>query len=183
MNIQDLDSLQAAVKASQSFKYLFFWGHTPKQEGVIDKSCFSQWFPASFEVDGITYPTAEHFMMAEKARLFHDTETLPKILNASHPNEAKKLGRLVANFNGSIWEQHRFKIVTDGNLAKFAQNEPLREFLLNSGERILVEASPYDRIWGIGLAADNDKAQDPLQWRGLNLLGFALMAVREKLSA
>ncbi|MCB0033365.1 MAG: NADAR family protein [Anaerolineales bacterium] len=178
----NLDTLQTAVQAGQSFKYLFFWGHTPKQETVTDKSCFSQWFPSPFEVDGVVYPTAEHFMMAGKARLFHDKEILPKILNASHPNEAKKLGRLVANFDGPTWEQHRFEIVVKGNLAKFAQNEPLRKFLLNTGDRILVEASPYDRIWGIGLAADDVKAQDPLQWRGLNLLGFALMAVRSNLA-
>ena len=96
-------------------------------------------------------------------------------------NAAKKLGRQVRNFDHARWEAARFDIVVRGNTAKFVQNEPLQSFLFGTGRRVLVEASPVDRIWGIGLAADDPRAMHPEQWRGLNLLGFALMAVRDVL--
>lgn len=181
MKIRDINSLKAAIKNGLNPKYLFFWGHTPKNKEQVDKSCLSQWFPASFVVDGINYPTAEHFMMAEKALLFEDSETLQKILQASHPNEAKKFGRMVQHFKEPVWAKYRFEIVVNGNEAKFAQNPALRQFLLNTHDCILVEASPYDKIWGIGLAADDPQVQNPEAWRGLNLLGFALMEVRARL--
>ena len=163
-------------------KYLFFWGHQPKKDGSIGKSCFSQWYKASFQIDGVKYPTAEHYMMAEKARLFKDDDVLAKILTASHPGEAQKLGRQVKGFSQETWLEHRIPIVVRGNVGKFDQNEALKEFLLNTGERILVEASPNDRIWGIGLGQNNPDAENPYKWRGLNLLGFALMEVRSILS-
>lgn len=149
--------------------------------GEVGKPSLSQWWPAEFEVDGTRYPTAEHFMMAEKARLFDDDETRELILKAKHPSEAKKLGRRVRGFDEAVWNDARFDLVVNGNLAKFARNSALREFLLGTGERVLVEASPVDSIWGIGLAADDERATDPAQWPGLNLLGFALMEVRERL--
>ncbi|MGK7953339.1 MAG: NADAR family protein [Xenococcaceae cyanobacterium] len=159
-------------------KYLFFWGNQPNKDGSIGKSIFSQWYEASFQIDSVRYPTAEHYMMAEKARLFKDDDVLAKILTASHPGEAKKLGRQVKGFSQETWLKYRIPIVVRGNLAKFSQNEALKEFLLNTKERILVEASPRDRIWGIGLEQNNPDAENPYQWRGLNLLGFALMEVR-----
>ncbi|MGL5833637.1 MAG: NADAR family protein [Waterburya sp.] len=105
-------------------------------------------------------------------------QILTKIIAAATPGEAKKLGRLVNNFNQKTWIEHRFAIVEKGNLGKFEQNQALREFLINTNQRILVEASPRDRIWGIGLEQNHPQAANPHQWRGLNLLGFALMAVR-----
>ncbi len=120
-------------------------------------------------------------MMAAKARLFGDEVALQKILDASHPGEVKKLGRTVSNFNEDTWREERFRLVVEGNLAKFSQNEPLAQFLKNTGDRVLVEASPYDRIWGIGLAASDKHAEEPSFWKGLNLLGFALMDVRNRL--
>jgi len=176
-----LIALQEQIKIGERFKYLCFWGHTQKIKNVIDKSCFSQWFPAKFEVDGIEYKTTEHYMMAQKARLFRDQQIFEKVLQVDHPNEAKSLGRKVQNYNEEVWQQHRFEIVIQGNLAKFSQQLELRTFLLNTGNRVLVEASPIDKIWGIGLAADDENAERPLQWRGLNLLGFALMEVRKQL--
>jgi ribA/ribD-fused uncharacterized protein len=149
--------------------------------GEIGKPCLSQWWPAPFTVEGDTYPTAEHFMMSEKARLFGDEETRSKILTAPHPKAAKQLGRAVQGFDDRRWEEARFGLVVRGNLAKFGQNAPLRDFLLNTGNRVLVEASPVDRVWGIGLAANDPLAEHPEQWRGLNLLGFALMEVRGRL--
>jgi ribA/ribD-fused uncharacterized protein len=93
------------------------------------------------------------------------------------------LGRSVVGFDEQLWQQHRYEIVLTGNIAKFAQNKELCTFLLNSKNRILVEASPVDSIWGIGLAADDPLAMNPAMWHGLNLLGFALMEVRSLLGA
>lgn len=120
-------------------------------------------------------------MMAGKARLFSDEETLAKILSAKTPGEAKKLGRLVRNFDDRLWKTARWDIVVQGNVAKFSQHAELAEHLLKTGDAILVEASPFDRIWGIGMAASNPKADNPDQWQGQNLLGFALVEVRERL--
>ena len=178
---QYLADLQEEVRKGKRFKYLGFWGHTAKQKGIVDKSCLSQWFPAKFEVDGIAYKNAEQFMMAQKAKLFADDEIFQKILQASHPKEVKALGRLVKNYQEDLWQQHRFEIVVQANLAKFSQNAELKQFLLGTGNRVLVEASPVDKIWGIGLATDDENAEKPLQWKGLNLLGFALMQVRNQL--
>jgi len=162
-------------------KYLFFWGHTPKQKNVVDKSCFSQWFPAAFEVAGTTYATAEHWMMAEKARLFGNDEIGRHIIAARHPNEAKKLGRQVTGFDPQVWDEHKYDLVKAGNYHKFSQHSQLQDYLLTTGDRVLVEASPVDTIWGIGLAADSPDAANPARWQGPNLLGFALMEVRDQL--
>ncbi|MDK2124941.1 NADAR family protein [Parachitinimonas caeni] len=176
-----LAGLLTELAAGARPKYLLFWGHTPKRAGVVDQSCLSQWFPAVFNIDGIRYPTAEHYMMAQKATLFGDLTAREKILLARTPAEAKQLGRTVAGFDHAAWEAQRSAIVEAGNFAKFGQNPELRQFLLGTGKRTLVEASPVDRIWGIGLAADDPHAEHPAKWRGLNLLGFALMAVRDQL--
>lgn len=162
-------------------KYLFFWGHQPSKDGTITKTCFSQWWESSFVVDGIGYPTAEHWMMAKKAVLFKDDEIFNKILKAKSAAEAKKLGREVRNYNDKIWLDNRYEIVKEGNFHKFGQNVNLKEFLINTGERILVEASPVDAIWGIGMASDHKDINVPEKWRGLNLLGFCLMEVRDEL--
>ena len=161
--------------------YLFFWGHTPRQVGAVDKSCFSQWYPAAFEVDGATYATAEHWMMAEKARLFGSEEVRERMLAAKHPAEAKKLGRAVQGFDPQVWDEQKVALVITGNYHKFSQHAALAEYLLSTGSRVLVEASPVDAIWGTGLAADHPDAGQPAQWPGQNLLGFALMAVRDQL--
>ena len=175
------EKLISRFKQGEVLKYVFFWGHTQKNPEIIDKSCFSQWYPSPFVIEGVTYATAEHYMMAEKAHLFKDERTRQKILAAEHPHAAKKLGRQIQPFHESVWKQQRFASVVQGNLAKFTQYPALKDFLLQTGERILVEASPMDTIWGIGLAQDNSQANDPTKWRGDNLLGFALMVVRDQL--
>jgi ribA/ribD-fused uncharacterized protein len=162
-------------------KYLFFWGNQPSKSGEITKSCFSQWWVAAFVVADITYRSTEHWMMAEKARLFNDPELLTQILAAPTPAEAKKLGRQIAGFVPAIWDEHKVAIVRTGNLHKFSQNPALKDFLLATHDRVLVEASPVDNIWGIGLAADSTDAEHPERWQGENLLGFALMEVRDQL--
>lgn len=160
-------------------KLLFFWGHTAKSE--ITKSCFSQWFPCQFEENEIVYKTAEQYMMAEKARLFNDDATLAEIIQANDPKQAKSLGRNVKNFDSQIWDEQKYEIVRKANLLKFSQNEEFKDFLISTNDKILVEASPYDRVWGIGMLETDPKAENPLLWNGDNLLGFALMEVRDEL--
>ncbi|MFE0457635.1 NADAR family protein [Kitasatospora sp. NPDC058965] len=176
------DELAALTAAGVHPKYLFFWGHRAQRDGSIGQGALSQWWPSAFTVDGVRYATAEHWMMAGKARLFGDEEIVPRILAARTPAEAKKFGRLVRGFDEERWAAHRFALVTEGNVAKFGQDPALRAYLLGTGNRVLVEASPLDRVWGIGLAADDERAADPARWPGLNLLGFALMQARAELT-
>jgi hypothetical protein len=177
----DIDGLKAKYDQNERLKYLFFWGHQPARDGSTRKSCLSQWWEQEFTVENIVYQTAEHWMMAQKALLFGDEEIHGKILLAKTPGEAKDLGRRVRNFDQQVWADHRCAIVVAGNYHKFSQDDALREFLLGTQSRILVEASPVDRIWGIGLTGDQPEAQNPYTWQGLNLLGFAQMEVRDKL--
>lgn len=176
-----LESLRDRFRSGARLRFLFFWGHEAARVGEIGKECLSQWYPAAFDVDGLRFPTAEHFMMYRKAKLFDDDEAAANILGAPSPAAAKAFGRTVRGFDQSVWENHRSSIVVTGNLAKFSQSADLREFLKATSKRVLVEASPVDRIWGVGLAAGHEHIENPLQWRGLNLLGFALMDVRSQL--
>ena len=175
------DELLRLIATGARVRYLHFWGHRPRPDGSIGPSCLSQWWPAPFTVDGVTFPTAEHYMMWSKARLFGDEATAARVLAVSHPNEAKTLGRQIRAFDETVWARERFAIVTAAGLAKFDQSDALRSFLVGTGERVLVEASPLDRVWGIGLSATEPAADDPSRWRGLNLLGFALMQARHVL--
>jgi ribA/ribD-fused uncharacterized protein len=180
-NVRAVTDLVRVTERGERIKYLMFWGHRPPSSGGVGAACLSQWWPADFTVDGVVYRTAEHFMMAGKARLFGDEEAAAAIVAAEHPKQAKDLGRQVRGFDDDLWVAARFDLVVRGNLAKFGQNDDLRDFLLGTGQRVLVEASPVDRVWGIGLAADDERAEDPARWNGLNLLGFALMEVRQTL--
>ncbi len=181
--IDSVESLVGTVRAGQRVKYLHFWGHTPRRDGTLGASCLSQWWPSPYTVDGVTYATAEHWMMAAKARLFDDADAERAVLAARTPAEAKNAGRLVRGFDEAIWARERFGVVVTGSVHKFASDPALRDFLLGTGERVLVEASPLDRVWGVGLAADDPRIQDPEKWRGANLLGFALMGARGEASA
>ncbi len=173
----------ARVARGERVKYLWFWGHRPQRDGGVGPGCLSQWWPSPFTVDGVAYASAEHWMMAGKARLFGDAEAERAALSAAGPAAAKKAGRLVRDFDEEVWERERFALVVAGGVHKFGADPRLREYLLNTGDRVLVEASPLDRIWGIGLAVDDPRAGDPARWRGLNLLGFALMEARDRLRA
>jgi ribA/ribD-fused uncharacterized protein len=174
-------SADELIARSDPVKYLFFWGHRPQRDGSVGSGCLSQWWPAGFTVDGIRFRTAEHYMMWCKATLFGDAAMAERILAAPHPRDAKMLGRGVAGYDDRKWAAERFEIVVTGSLAKFGQHPELGEWLVGTGERVLVEASPADRVWGIGLAASDERAADPARWRGLNLLGFALMRARDEL--
>ncbi|MCD2464096.1 MULTISPECIES: NADAR family protein [unclassified Streptomyces] len=179
--MSERESLIQQVNRGDRVKWLHFWGHRPHPDGRLSASCLSQWWPAPFVVDGVSYATAEHWMMAAKARLFEDAEAERAALSARTPAEAKKAGRLVRGFDETVWARERFGIVVEGSVRKFSSDEALRGYLLGTGTRVLVEASPVDRVWGIGLAADDPRAHDPASWRGDNLLGFALMEARERL--
>ena len=178
-----LDWLIGQIERKNRVKFLFFWGHQKSKSGAITAACFSQWWASPFTAEGVRYNTTEHWMMAQKALLFNNEEIYRQIIAATSPAEAKALGRQVRHFDEAVWNANRLAIVVRGNLEKFRQHPDLQEFLLGTKDRILVEASPVDSIWGIGLAADNARAENPQQWNGLNLLGFALMEVRDALRA
>lgn len=152
--------------------FVFFWGKS---------DWASQWHKSPFTVDGLRYSCAEQWMMAEKARLFGDAKLRRAILATQDPQKQKKLGRRVRGFDATYWEEHREEIVYHGNLHKFRQNPELREALEGTGPQVLAEASPSDRIWGIGLSSADPRATNTKEWKGLNLLGLALMRVRETL--
>jgi ribA/ribD-fused uncharacterized protein len=152
--------------------FTFFW-HGP----------FSQWHASPFTIDGVAYSCAEQYMMAEKARLFRDEEALAEILATSSPKRQKQLGRQVRGFHESTWTNQAREIVYRGNWAKFTQNADLKALLLATAGTTLVEASPVDRIWGIGLAEDDPEAWDRRTWRGRNWLGVVLTRVRDAMLA
>ncbi|MDX2015697.1 MAG: NADAR family protein [Myxococcaceae bacterium] len=174
----DVESLRASTSA---FTFRPFYGHERRSDGRVTDACFSQWWPSRFVVSGVTYVTAEQFMMASKARLFGDAEALERILSEASPAVQKALGRTVRRFDEALWARHRFEVVAFGSFAKFSQDEALRAHLLSTGRSVLVEASPRDRVWGIGLGRDNPMVQQPARWRGRNLLGFALVHARDVL--
>jgi ribA/ribD-fused uncharacterized protein len=149
-------------------QFTFFW-HGP----------FSQWHGCWFKVDGVVYNCAEQYMMAQKAALFHDNESLAEIMASDNPRIQKGLGRKVRGFNQSKWDAQSREIVYRGNWAKFTQNDELKQLLLATSGTTLVEASPADRIWGIGLGEDDPQARDRKTWRGRNWLGEVLTKVRE----
>ncbi|MER5456239.1 NADAR family protein [Micromonospora sp. NPDC002389] len=181
MNVSSVAELIDLVSSGADLRYLRFWGHRPQRDGSVGVGCLSQWWPARFTVDGHEFATAEHYMMWSKATLFGADDVAARILTGPDPRRAKSLGRQVRGFDQATWEAHRYTIVVDASVAKFGQHPDLRAFLLGTGDRILVEASPVDRIWGIGLTADDPRAADPARWQGLNLLGFALGSARERL--
>lgn len=158
----------------------FFWGH--RGEGV-GPHVLSQWWPCRFTHDGQTYTSAEQWMMAEKARLCGDEATRARIFAEHDPDKVKKLGRKVTPFDAALWTARGQDVVTAGNVLKFGQDPALTSYLLSTGDDILVEASPLDTIWGIGLGANNPLAREAKTWRGQNLLGFALGRARGELRA
>ena len=172
------DMIIRRFNAGEKLKIIAFWGHTPNP-GKMTKTCFSQWYACKFEVDGVMYHTAEQYMMAQKAILMGDTATCREIMAAFNPREYKKLGRKVRNFDPVLWDREKYNVVLRGNLAKFSQNPRLLEFLDSTGDSVLVEGSPYDAIWGVKLESKDPRVLNPNQWRGENLLGFALMETRD----
>lgn len=150
-----------------SDKFVFFWGGP-----------FSQWMYSPFERDGMTFVTAEQWMMYQKAIAMADAASAAKIMATEDPREQKALGRKVANYNDMKWMRVAYNVVVEGNLSKFSQNADCMEALKQSRGKIIVEASPYDKRWGIGMAEGAEGIEDPANWKGENLLGKAIMDVR-----
>ena len=173
--------LQQDFAAGRTRELCLFWGHQPSEDNQLTKSCLSQWWMEDFYTTADSYLCMEQYMMASKAQLFGDEEIRKEILKCSDPKQIKTLGRKVRGFDQKVWDKFKYAIVLLGNWYKFSQNRELREFLLSTGDSVLVEASPYDNIWGIRLSANSPEAKDPFKWRGQNLLGFALMEVRDEL--
>ena len=174
----DIEKLKEIQRRNPAVATVFFWRHTPGPEQITDAS-FSQWYDCYFEVDGVRYHTAEQYMMASKARLFGDEEVFAQIMQTDNPHQVKKFGRLIRAFQQEQWDEAKYAIVVKGNKAKFSQNPELKKFLLSTGDAILAEASPYDKIWGIGLDKEHAETGTVDQWQGENLLGCALMEVRD----
>lgn len=151
--------------------------HNPDEE----YGAFSNWYPSKFVADGICFTSMEQFMMYRKAVWFQDHEIAEKILATEDAARIKELGRMVAGYEDLIWSGIRQMVVYEGLIKKFSQNSEFCEQLLNTGDAILAECAVKDRIWGIGLAMDDPKRLDPSQWRGQNLLGYALMMVRDQI--
>ena len=153
--------------------YILFW--KPDQQNGV----FSQWYSSTFKDDhGMLYNCAEQYMMAQKALLFNDINVYNKIMNIADARIIKKLGKSVKNFENNIWLKNRYQIIVNGNMLKFSQNKELKKILLLTGDKTIAEASPFDDIYGIGMFASKVTID---QWKGQNLLGKALMDVRNKL--
>jgi ribA/ribD-fused uncharacterized protein len=146
---------------------IFFWG-----------GHLSQWASSNFIYRGIKFNTAEQFMMYHKAKVMGDNETASLILKTPHPRHQKQLGRIVKNFDPILWDRVKQDIVYLGNLLKFTQDKNLKEYILGTGDKLIVEASPEDSIWGIGLSEYDAKKTPRPEWPGKNLLGITLMEVR-----
>lgn len=157
-------------------KFVFF--HKPEEKNGY----LSNWYPVHFKIMGTEFSSMEQYMMFQKAKYFKDVEVANKILNTSDVAKIKELGREVKGYKESFWNGVRQIVVYEGLVAKFSQNIDLKEKLIKTGNAILAECAVKDRIWGIGLSMKDEKRFECREWRGQNLLGYALMMVREKLS-
>lgn len=184
MNIESLKSVKSIYEDSEM---VLFWGHSPAINNVITDSCLSQWYKCKFtetytSKDGATkkvnFTSTEQYMMFRKASIFKDYEIANHILKIQNPKTIKGLGRKIKDFDEAIWDKHKVRVVIRGNYLKFSQNEELKKHLLSTGDKIIVEASPYDKVWGVGMSRGNKGIYDLNKWKGENLLGFSLMAVR-----
>ena len=142
---------------------------------------FSNWYPAVFTVDGVTYLNAEQYLMHQKALCCGDTATAARVMEDPDPKTVKLLGRAITPYDDAKWAAVRQEVIYWGLLAKFGQNSGLKHQLLSTGDALIAECSPNDRIWGIGIPLDDPRHQDPAQWQGESILGKALMRVRETL--
>ena len=165
----------ASVHPHAAPGFVFFWRE------YAENGHFSQWYPAPIVVEGIRYLHNEQYMMAKKALLCGDLRVYSKIMAESDPGACKALGKSAANFNQYQWDSCKEEIIYNANYAKFSQYPKLKAALLATGNAVIAEASPYDFIWGIGLPATDPDSRNPAKWKGQNLLGKALMRVRDEL--
>ncbi|TVL42143.1 hypothetical protein A9X84_11370 [Brachyspira hyodysenteriae] len=175
-----LEKLRKDFNSGKKIDFLFFYGHTNDKKEVT-KSSLSQWYIKDFRDNDLVFNCMEKYMMYNKALLFDDKDIANEILNNNQPKAIKELGRKVKNFNDELWDKMKYKIVFTGNYYKFSQNTDLRNFLISTKNKVLVEASPYDKVWGIKIKYDDENIENPFYWKGENLLGFALMEVRDEI--
>ena len=169
-----------SVLSMETPTHVFFYGHKPNSLGV---HIFSQFYQCSFTDPETrkTYTSAEQWMMEHKALHFGDHEVAAQIMTCTDPAQIKALGRKVRGFDDAKWDTVKFKIVVKGNTLKFSQNSGFKTRLASTGDKIIVEASPHDKVWGIGLSKEDAIKTNPSDWPGQNLLGLALMEVRDSL--
>ena len=151
--------------------------HNPDEENGY----LSNWYPSPFTLDGVAFSSMEQYMMYRKAVCFGDDKVAAQILVTEDVAEIKTLARLVSGYDESLWNGVRQIVVYEGLLAKFSQNSELGAQLKKTGNTVLAECAVKDRIWGIGLSMHDSDRLDRAKWQGQNLLGYALMMVREKL--
>lgn len=162
---------------------LAFFSQSNDIRDKVTKDCLSQWYKCDFIVDGIKYNCMEQYMMAQKALLFGDMYYYFKIMSSENPRDMKNYGRQARGFEINVWDAVKMDIVRTGNYHKFSQNEKLRDFLIGTGDMVLVEGSPWDKVWGAGIAVKDKRINLIDQWPGRNLLGFCLMQVRDNIKA
>lgn len=179
---EDIIALRKRSK-EEEFTYLFFSRPTPSENGRPGEGALSTRWVAPFQIGDQEYPTVDHFMMYSKAMLFGDEESAEKILATESPDRVQELGRQVKDFDSELWREHRFAIALRGNLAKFSQNEDLKEYIFSTGEAIFIATSASELVWGIGLSEEQARQTSPINWKGLNLLGFALVRTRALLES
>jgi ribA/ribD-fused uncharacterized protein len=172
----DISAHRLSAERTRRPKFVFFWKPDDARVGFL-----SNWSRSSFELEGERFANVEQYVMWRKATTFGDSVTAARILESGNPARVKALGRQVRAFDDAVWHTARVSAAFDGNAAKYGQSTDLRDRLLETRGRILAEASPHDRIWGIGLDVEDPRCRTVARWRGENVLGFVLMAVRDTL--
>ncbi|EIV93049.1 NADAR family protein [Frankia sp. QA3] len=178
---RSLEDLRRLERQAAPLRFRFFWGQRQAVADGTGAGCLSLRWPARFAVDGVDYPSAQHYVLVRKARLFGDHATAETVLALPAPIPLAAVGRRIRGFDETVWDRHRYAVAVAANSAKFAQNAILRTYLTGTAGLVLADTSPRDRIWGIGCDRDDDRASRPSAWPGRNLLGFALMEVRDAL--
>ena len=177
----DLAWLKQRYDSGAQPEFFFFAASPAGTREMSLRSVLTQWYPSAFSVQGDQYASAAHWMMVQKAKLFGDHAAATELLEMQSDDHIRQRGRQIDGFEQKHWDQHRYSIVMQGNLHKFSQHPAMRTYISGTQPLVLSEANPHDKVWGIGLEEHSPEASNPHQWRGLNLLGFALMEVRDEL--
>ncbi|KJE19628.1 ribA/ribD-like protein [Frankia torreyi] len=180
---RSIEDLRRLEHQAAPLRFRYFWGQRQAVADGTGAGCLSLRWPARFAVDGVDYPSAQHYVLARKAGLFGDQAAAEAVLALPAPISLAAIGRRIRGFDEAVWDRHRYAVALAANSAKFAQNAILRTYLAGTAGLVLADISPRDRVWGIGCDRDDDRAGRPSAWPGRNLLGFALMEVRDALLA